>query len=187
MTDLRGRPEPKGAAEAGVTHPPAKAPEPGPAMPERVPVPWHFKVLAAAAGVYIALRIVQMLGWIGVSVKDLHNALALFIIGLNGSIAVWGLLAWWRDWHLIQGFKTLAFLAWYAYVPQVALGIALYTNGHRAPTGWQHYIYGVGAVIGISAGSFYRRRLPGREGMLYGLVCLFLAGVGVRAFITGHG
>lgn len=158
-----------------------------PAAPERLPVPWHFKLIVAAAGVYIALRIVQMLGWIGVSVKDLHNALALFIIVLNAAVGIWGLLAWWRNWQLIQGFKWLALLGWYAYLPQIALGIALYGNGHRAPTGWQHYIYGIGAMLGIGAGSFYRRRLPGREGMLYGLVCLFLMGVGIRAFMTGHG
>jgi hypothetical protein len=162
-----------------------RATEPG--TPERPPVPWHFKLIVVAAAVYIALRIVQMLGWIGVGVKDLHNALALLLIALNGAVGLWGVLAWWRGWTLIRGFMYLALLGWWGYLPQVALGIALYSGGHRAPTGWQHYIYGIGAALGIGVGSFYRRRLPGREGMLYGLVCLFLMGVAVRAFMTGHG
>jgi hypothetical protein len=158
-----------------------------PAPPSRPPVPWHFKLIAWGTGVYVALRIVQMLGWIGVSVKEIHNALALAILLVNGVVAIWGLLAWRFNWQLINGYEWLALVGWYLYVPQIALGIALYIGGHRAPTGWQHYIYGLGPVIGIAIGSFYRRRLPGREGMLYGLVGLFLTGVAARAWMTGHG
>jgi hypothetical protein len=151
------------------------------------PVPWHFKLIAVLVGIYIALRIVQMLGWIGVSVKDLHNGIALAIIALNGSAAIWGLIAWWRKLYLPRGFRVLALCGWHAYFPQILLGVALYGSKHRAPTGWQHYIYGIAAVLGISAGSFYRRRMPGREAMVYGLVALFLTGVAIRAFVTGHG
>jgi len=160
---------------------------PNPGAQQREPVPWHFKLVAVAVGVYVFLRIVQMLGWIGVTVKELHNALALLLIAFNGSIAVWGLLAWWRRWRLIQGFAVLAVLGWLLFLPQLLLGVALFGNGHRAPTGWQHYIYGLAAVIFIALGSFYRRRLPGREAMLYGLVAAMLTGIAFRGFLTGHG
>ncbi len=158
-----------------------------PAVPETPPVQWHFKVIAVFVGLYIALRIVQMLGWIGVSVKDLHNAVALLLIGLNGTAAIWGLLAWWRKLSLPRGFRVLALAGWYAFVPQILLGLALYAGGHRAPVGWQHYIYGAAAVLGIGAGSFYRRQMPERAAMVFGLVALFLTGVAIRAFVTGHG
>jgi hypothetical protein len=151
------------------------------------PVPWHFKLIAFGAGLYIALRIVQMLGWVGVGVVQLHNATAIALIAWNALIAIWGLLAWWGKARLIQGYLYLARIGWYLFVPQVLFGIWLYTHGHRASLGWQHYIYGVGAALGIIAGEFYRRRMPGREGMVYGLVALFLMGVAIRAFMTGHG
>jgi len=140
-----------------------------------------------AAGIYVALRIVQMLGWVGVSVKDLHLAFDVLLIALNGGIAAWGLLAWWRGWQLINGFVMLAMLGWYLFVPQLAFGITLYASGHRAPTGWFHYIYGIAALLGIGFGYLYRGRLAGREGMLYGLVALFLMLVAVRALMTGAG
>ncbi len=157
---------------------------------ERPPVPWHFKLFGALFAVYLALRIVQMLGWIGVSVKDLHNALAIAIVLVNGVAAIWGLLAWWRGWKLIRGYLYLALLGWFLFVPQLALGVGLYAGGHRAPAGWhgwQHYIYGIGAVLGISLGSYYRRRIPDRPGMVLGLICFFLALVAARAYVTGHG
>jgi hypothetical protein len=166
---------------------PPETPQRGPQPPpERPPVPWHFKLIAGAVAVYVALRIVQMLGWIGVSVKEIHNGVALALLIVNGAVAIWGLLAWARDWELINAFKWLALLGWLLYLPQLALGIALYLNHHRAPTGWQHYIYGIGALIGLGIGSYYRKRLPGHEAMLYGLVALFLTGVAARAWMTGH-
>ncbi len=154
---------------------------------EAPPLPWHFKVIAVSIGIYLTLRFVQMLDWIGVSVKDLHNAIAILIIGLNGAAAIWGLIAWSRKLTLPRGFRVLALAGWYAYVPQVLLGIALYASGHRAPVGWQHYIYGIAAVLGIGAGSFYQRRMPERAPMVFSLVALFLTGVAIRAFVTGHG
>lgn len=168
------------------TVPPAR-PKPWEHAAQPSPIPWHFKLVSIAAAVYVALRIVQMLGWVGVSVKDLHNAVALGLIALNGVVAVWGLLAWWRNWPLIQGYVVLALLGWFAFLPEILLGLALYANHHRAPLGWQHYIYGAGAVLGMVGGSFYRRRLRGREAMLFGIVALFMSGVALRGFLTGHG
>lgn len=153
----------------------------------RLPVPWHFKLIAVLAGIYVALRIVQMLGWIGVGVVELHNGVAVALIVWNALIALWGLLAWWRKAPLIQGYPFLARVGWYLFVPQVLLGIWLYTHGHRAPVGWQHYIYGLGAALAIGAGEFYRPRLRGREAMLFGLVAVLLTGIAARGFITGHG
>jgi len=157
-----------------------------PSTPAR-PVPWHFKLFATVAGIYVALRIVQMLGWIGVGVVQLHNAIAIVLIVWNGLIALWALLAWRRLVPLIQGYPFLARVGWYLYVPQVLLGIWLYTHGHRAPVGWQHYVYGLGAALVIGVGEFYRPRLRGREALLFGLVGLLLAGVALRGFLTGHG
>jgi hypothetical protein len=136
---------------------------------------------------YVLLRIVQMVGWAGMTaVKDVHLGLAILLIVWNAAIAAWGLLASWRRWRLIRGFVILAMTGWFLFVPQVLFGIDLYVNDHRAPGGWQHYIYGIGAALGIGAGLFYRGRLRGREGMLFGLVALFLMGVAIRALLTGR-
>lgn len=158
-----------------------------PGVEPRPPVPWHFKLIVVFVVLYIGLRIVQMLGWIGVTVKEIHNGLAVAIIVINFGAAAWCLILWKRDRPLIRGALLLALLGWYLYVPQLILGIALYATKHRAPSGWQHYIYGVGAVLGMSAGGFYRRRMAGREAMVVGLASLFLAGVAIRAYLTGHG
>jgi hypothetical protein len=111
----------------------------------------------------------------------------VLLLAVNGCVAIWGLLAWWRGFRPIEGFRIVALLGWFLFVPQLALGAGLYFQHHRAPTGWQHYIYGVGALLGISAGYGYRRTLAGREAMVYGLVALFLSGVTARAIITGRG
>ncbi|MHB8575247.1 MAG: hypothetical protein ACYDCQ_07925 [Dehalococcoidia bacterium] len=154
---------------------------------ELPPVPWHFKAIAGFAGIYIALRIVQMLGWIGVTVKEIHNALAVLIIVVNLAAAIWCLVLWRRGTALSRGALAFALTGWYLFLPQLAHGIGLNDGKHRAPTGWQHYIYGVGALLGIGVGAFYRRRMPERTALVVGLASLFLALVAIRAFMTGHG
>src|ERR1700674_3893237 len=86
-----------------------------PAAVERPPIPWHFKVVVAFAALYIFLRIVQMLGWIGVTVKEIHNAVAVAIIVVNLAAAAWCLVLWKRDRPLVRGALVLAMVGWYLF------------------------------------------------------------------------
>jgi hypothetical protein len=119
--------------------------------------------------------------------QEFHGYWAFLLIILNFIGAVWGLLAHWRGWPLPRLYWIIIILAQVAVFPQVLAGIALWLSGARPGSGWQHLIYGVAAVFGVSVGLFYRSRMRLRPGLLYGMVSLFIFFAAFRGLLTGHG
>ncbi len=166
---------------------PQKRPTPQPSRgaARRAPLPWHFKLMLGAAGVYVAARVVQVLGWLGVSLAQVHLAWGVVVCALNVVVAAWGLLMWRRGRPAIVGFWWLTATAWASVVPQVLLGVWLYAEGHRAPLGWQHYVYGPALLVLAAFGLLERKHMPGREGLLFGVVSLLIALAAARGLWTG--
>jgi len=69
---------------------------------------------------------------------------------------------------------------------QVTVGVALYALGERP--GRMHVFYGVLTAISLAVIYVYRGEMNGKRAALrWGLFCLFLAGLGLRAVMTYAG
>ena len=66
------------------------------------------------------------------------------------------------------------------------LGVSLFLAGHRPARTGIHILYGVFLVVALPGTFSFTRRRPARaEALIFGLISLFLAGVAVRARVTG--
>lgn len=70
-----------------------------------------------------------------------------------------------------------------ALLVQVLVGVTLVSAHKLAPPRF-HMFYGFIAFIAIGVAYSYRASMRGRLEMLYGLVGLFLMGLGIRAMLT---
>jgi hypothetical protein len=68
-----------------------------------------------------------------------------------------------------------------AMLLQVVLGVALYAQGVR-PTDDFHVFYGVVILFTFSFAYVYRSQLAKRPALAYGLLLLFVMGLGLRAW-----
>lgn len=115
----------------------------------------------------------------------LHSRLAVSLVLYMAAAGVWNLVAALRrrppapqTWGILAIGEFLA-------LAQGAIGAVLYLEGERPARGL-HLLYGVVAVLTLPA--YYlisRGRDDRRASWAYALVCLFLAGIGVRAMTTG--
>lgn len=104
------------------------------------------------------------------------------------ALGIWGL------WNALRGEgMTAAYWGGLAIgegliVAQTVLGIALYVLGGVPVRGWLHVLYGIAALISLPAAfTFTRGRSTRYESLIYAVMALFLAGVTVRARLTGGG
>jgi hypothetical protein len=90
--------------------------------------------------------------------------------GVGGSL--WGALAVGEILILVEGL----------------LGAGLFLAGHRPARTGIHILYGVFMAIALPGVFSFTRGRPSRhEALIYALVAFFLAGVSLRARITGGG
>lgn len=68
-----------------------------------------------------------------------------------------------------------------AMIVQVAAGAVLYQQGHRPGNGF-HVFYGVVIAFTLSFACLYRSQLGRRRALGYGLLLLFVMGLGLRAW-----
>jgi hypothetical protein len=64
---------------------------------------------------------------------------------------------------------------------QVVAGVALYASGLRPGDGF-HVFYGVVIAVTLSIAYVYRAQLAKRPALAYGLLLLFVMGLGLRAW-----
>lgn len=68
-----------------------------------------------------------------------------------------------------------------AMIVQVAVGVILYQQGHRPASGF-HVFYGVVIAFTLTFAYVYRAQLARRPELAYGLLLLFVMGLGLRAW-----
>jgi len=119
------------------------------------------------------------------ALPDIHARLALSFILFMAIASVWNLAAAARR----RGVNGTAFgilaVGELLALAQGLLGVVLYLGGER-PARPLHLIYGATAVLTLPA--YYaisKGRDDRRASLVYGLLCLFLAGIGYRAIVTG--
>lgn len=111
----------------------------------------------------------------------LGNSLALFMLALG----IWALALYLLKREVSPGFMGALLIGETLALVQATVGAFLWVTA-GSPGRWVHILYGVLTVILIPFVYFRTEgRTTRREALIYGLLCLFLFGVSLRAASTG--
>lgn len=112
----------------------------------------------------------------------LHMNLGWGAIAVSILVGIWGIALSWRRrdpsigfWWGVGAASTLLLL-------QVGLGVVLSEGPNDS--GDQHVFYGIVIVFVLAFTYIYRSQMRRRPSLYYGLLFLFLAGLGLRAIAT---
>lgn len=105
------------------------------------------------------------------------------------SVAATGLVGLWGVGLAVlrrppgRAFMVATGIAIGAILVQVAAGVVLYMGGRRPADGF-HVFYGVVIAITLALAYVYRAQLARRPALGYGLLLLFVMGLGIRAWVN---
>lgn len=109
---------------------------------------------------------------------DLHRRSGWYVAGILGLIGMWGLVLAAMRRGPGRAFYFAFGLGVVAVLLQVALGVVVFSSG--IDPGNQHVFYGVVIAFTLSFAYIYRLQLAKRPALAYGLLSLFLMGLGIR-------
>jgi len=98
-----------------------------------------------------------------------------------GVVGLWGFIAALAKKATPDSFFKARTLAIGAMLIQVGAGVYLYSNGLR-PANSFHVFYGVVIVITLTLAYLYRTTMAKRPALTYGILLLFVMGLGLRAW-----
>jgi hypothetical protein len=115
-------------------------------------------------------------------VGDLHSVTGWVAIGWTALVGFWGVGASIRKtavgpWFALATIGGLAFTA-----VQVGLGLWLFARG--IDPGSFHLFYGIVILFMVAFAYIFRAQLAVDPGLRWGLLLLFVAGLGLRAWAT---
>ena len=111
-----------------------------------------------------------------------HQNWVFVAVVTTGLVGLWGLgLALFRR-PPVKVFGIAVAIAISAMLIQVAAGVALYLMGLR-PASF-HVFYGVVIAVTFSIAYVYRAQLAKRPALAYGILLLFVMGLGIRAWLS---
>jgi heme A synthase len=114
----------------------------------------------------------------------IHSRLANTGMLYSAAVGLWALYLAFRKRDLDPNFWGALAINEIIFIVEALLGVTMWAQGLR-PDRVVHLLYGVLAVITIPAAfAFTRGKGTRREAAIYGLICLFLAGVAIRAATT---
>jgi heme A synthase len=115
-----------------------------------------------------------------------HNGLFRAGLIITGFITIWSAFLYWRKQAPSGSFRATLVLTEGLFIVQGLVGIAMYFGGAR-PHDQLHWLYGPLLVIVLPiAASYLSGRESRREPLVYGLAALFMFGLAIRAYMTGH-
>jgi hypothetical protein len=115
------------------------------------------------------------------SILWFHENWVFVALASTGLVGLWGLgLAALRR-PPERAFRISVGIAIAAILIQVAAGTALYVSGLRPLNGF-HVFYGVVIAVTLSLAYVYRAQLARHPALSYGLLLLFVMGLGFRAW-----
>ena len=116
----------------------------------------------------------------------LHNNLANSVLLFMGIAGIWGIVTRYRHQAITGNYWGILAVGELLIMGQGFLGAYLWIIGERPGRMGVHVLYGIVAVIALPA---YYAITKGRDdkyaSLVYGLLCLFLAAISVRAMVTG--
>jgi hypothetical protein len=111
----------------------------------------------------------------------LHANWFYVAVGTTGVAGVWGLVLAIRKQPPNRAFTTARSIAVVAMLVQVGLGLVMYGQGHR-PDDAFHVFYGVVIAVTLAIVYVYRSAMARRPALAWGLLLLFVMGLGLRAW-----
>ncbi|MBM4423193.1 MAG: hypothetical protein FJ030_07345 [Chloroflexi bacterium] len=121
------------------------------------------------------------------ALTDIHSRIFTTATVYSAIVGLWALFIAVRQRKIDSNFWGTLIINELIFVAQAIIGLILVFQG-RMPARDVHYLYGIlGVIIIPSAFAFTRGRDTHREAYIYGAICLFLAGVALRAAATAAG
>jgi hypothetical protein len=114
--------------------------------------------------------------------SDVHEVFGYVTIAANGIAGVVALVAWQARRLRGRGVWTVTIVAEAMIMLEVVIGVIL-VSSDRFVAARFHMFYGFIAFLTVGLAYQYRDSLRGRTELLYGLVGLFIMGLGIRAVL----
>jgi predicted Na+-dependent transporter len=112
-----------------------------------------------------------------------HQEWFYFAVMSCGVVGVWGLVLAAMKRDPSRWFSSMRAVAIAAILIQVGSGVSLYSNG-REPANSFHMFYGVVIAITLTLAYLYRSTMAKRPALTYGILLLFVMGLGIRAWMN---
>ena len=114
-----------------------------------------------------------------------HHAWFFVAVITTGVVGLWGTVLGFAKRPAPPLFRYARWAAFGAMGIQVSAGLVLYGRGLR-PQNAFHVFYGVVIVFTFAIAYIYRVQLDRRPELFYGLLLLFVMGLGLRAWANVH-
>ncbi len=114
-------------------------------------------------------------------VLDFHQWWFYVAVVTCGIVGAWGLVTALARREPGRAFAIARAVAIAAMLVQVGAGVYLYSNNVR-PGNSFHVFYGVVIVITLTLAYLYRSTMARRPALTYGILLLFVMGLGLRAW-----
>jgi hypothetical protein len=114
--------------------------------------------------------------------RDFHEVFGYVAIVANGLAGVVALVAWWARRFRGRWIWAVTIMAEAMMMVEVVVGVVL-LSGDRYEASRFHMFYGFLAFLTVGLAYQYRDAMRGRVELLYGLVGLFMMGLGIRAVV----
>ena len=116
------------------------------------------------------------------TVLEFHQSWFYVAVVSCGIVGLWGLVLAIAKWEPNRAFSIARAVAITAMLIQVGAGVYLYTQDVR-PGNSFHVFYGVVIVVTLTLAYLYRSTMARRPALTYGLLLLFVMGLGIRAWV----
>ena len=118
-----------------------------------------------------------------IAVNEIHERWGYVAAGLMGVVGLWGIVLRLLKKEPGRVFGIGFGVAVVAILVQVAMGYYSYLVLDLRP-GNQHIFYGIVILFTLAFAYIYRAQLAKRPALYYGLLALFLMGLGIRAIMN---
>ncbi|MCP3995081.1 MAG: hypothetical protein GY722_08445 [bacterium] len=113
--------------------------------------------------------------------RSFHETWFWVAVTTTGLVGLWGLALALTKRSAPRFFIYAKWAAFLAMAIQVGAGLYLYAQGWRAPNDF-HLFYGLVITFTFAFAYIYRIQLERRPELAYGLLLLFIMGLGFRAW-----
>jgi heme A synthase len=117
--------------------------------------------------------------------RTLHGNWFYVAVISNGIVGAWGLALAIMKRPADRVFRWATYVAIGTMLVQVGLGFLTYSQGYR-PANSFHLFYGFVILFTLTFAYIYRTQMAKRPALAWGLLLLFVMGLGLRAWANVH-